>query len=778
MLPLASDNRSYFSPGDSLLSPGDIVNLAIEGGYSHVAIADTMTVNGMVDFSRAAKGKIEPIVGVTLTVYEDPAKEMPPKGAKLGLMWQCQMYARNEQGMNDILAILNLANSKPFLHVAMRGRLVPRVGVNHVAKVLARGHVSVVLSVEESVSRSPHVADIVGQLKSVAQDDSALFVELTAVQNMLYERVNALHQRLATDFDLPVVASLPWRYATEEAADSLDVMRVVIQGSMMDSPWNHFRYQKDFTPLTWNEFEEELACVGVNVSAVEAGMNKLVNACQYRWEKLPISLPQIAKDESAELERLIEEGVQRRLMSPVLGYQPTEEQIREEYLPRIQYELSVLRELNFERYFLVVRDFVQWSRDNGVLTGPGRGSIGGSLVAFLIGLTDTDPLRFGLIFERFINPERADYPDADLDFMSSRRHEVIQYLADRYGANRVAGISNYVTLGAASSLRDVGRVSGLQPMQMTATKLVPKEHGVSADLKAAMETVPELAEFAEQNPDVYRHALNIAGCLRSKGQHAAGIVVAAEPIKRRAVVEQRSEFPVVNWDKQSVEDFGMIKFDALGLNTLDMLAKAKTLVMEQHGVDLDLLSIPLDDDAALELMGEGKTTGVFQFESGSGKSLLKDLAMCGKLEFEDIVNATALNRPGPRDSGLLDDYVSIKQGLKLPTYPHPLTEEALKDSCGIMVMQESVMRVSQDLCGFTMAEADSLRKIIGKKLLDKMAAMRDKFVDGACAGQIEATTDSGDKIVCHRLRKVLCDDGERYTLEEAMAQGLEIVEAL
>jgi uracil-DNA glycosylase family 4 len=355
---------------------------------------------------------------------------------------------------------------------------------------------------------------------------------------------------------------------------------------------------------------------------------------------------------------------------------------------------------------------------------------GGSLVAYLIGITDVDPIRFNLLFERFINPDRLDLPDADLDFMSSRRHEVIGYLTEKYGKDYVAGISNYSSLASASALRDTGRVFGLSGIELTATKLVPKEHGQSYTLTEAAAEVPEISLFRDKNEEIWKHALKLEGVMRSFGSHAAGIVVAGVPIVERAVIESRTESIVVNWDKRVVEDWGLVKMDILGLSTLDVLEIAKRYIKDRHGKVVEYINLPLEEADIMEAFGRGDTTGVFQFESPGMKKLLRDLAEGGTLTFEDITAATALYRPGPMDSGLMDDYVSIKKGIREPYYEHENMHNALKDTYGVIVYQEQVMQLARDLAGFTLAEADHLRKAMGKKDKEKMAAMRQQWVDG------------------------------------------------
>ena len=399
---------------------------------------------------------------------------------------------------------------------------------------------------------------------------------------------------------------------------------------------------------------------------------------------------------------------------------------------------------------------------------------GGSLVAYLLGITDVDPIRFNLLFERFINPERLDLPDADLDFMSSKRHLVVEYLTEKYGSDRVAGISNYSTLASASALRDTGRVYGMNGIELTATKLVPKEHGQSFTLEEAAKAVPDIDKFKAANPEIWGHATRLEGVMRSFGQHAAGVVVAGEPLTERAVVETRAESACVNWDKRDVEDWGLIKMDILGLSTLDVLEIAKNYVRERHGVQIDYLKLPLEEPDVMSAFSRGDTTGVFQFESSGMKKLLRSLAEGGTLTFEDITAATALYRPGPMDSGLMDDFIQIKQGHKLPYYEHSNMENALKSTYSVIVYQEQVMQISRDIAGYSMADADKLRKIMGKKQPDEMALQRDKFVSGAMLGDIEVELDDGTKKRVHRALKFLCVDGVKRTVEESIEAKIDI----
>ena len=355
-------------------------------------------------------------------------------------------------------------------------------------------------------------------------------------------------------------------------------------------------------------------------------------------------------------------------------------------------------------------------------------SSGGSLIAFLLGIVETDPIRFGLMFERFINPSRNDLPDVDMDISSERRQELINHIIDKYGTENVASISNYITMGASGVIRACGRVFGLPIKEYSCSTKIGAEHGISDDLRESVAKIPEVELFATKYPEVWETALDLEGCIYTYGVHAAGLIVAGEPLSNRAAVENRSGTKVVCWDKRVVESMGLIKMDLLGLKTLDTLNLAKQYVKDNFNVDLDFLQIPLDDDKTLQLFSEGKTSGVFQFETAG--SLLKKLAVCEKLTFEDLTAATALNRPGPMDSGMLGDYIAIKQGVKDECYEYPQLKEVLKETKGLIVYQEQVMKTAMILAGFTASEADGLRKAMGKKDLKKMQTYKQKWMEG------------------------------------------------
>jgi len=756
--------RSHFSLGESMLTPAQIIQRAKAVGADAVTLTDTMTISGMVDFSSVAKKEgVKPIIGSRIRIVEDPLYRKPKKASgiaeKPNPEWFCNLFVKNEAGIKDLIKLLSKGHSSEYFYYA------PRVSLDDVIETLSRGNVVFTTSDFNSVFQREDYMSVLERIKVATASTQSAFVEIVPINTPLFAKLNARALEAAFKLDIPPLVSYPALYELDEDAKTLEVMAAVSSNTKMDAPWRSQQFVDNFSVKGLRSMADSLKETfqfvtkhfGVDKDKAALMKASLVNLevfsdlCGYEWVKQPVSLPVMAKDEFAELTSQIKAGWIERLTTDTMGYQPTKAEL-EVYLERLRYEIGVLKKMEFERYFLMVSDLVNWSKRNNILVGPGRGSAGGSLVAYLMGITDVDPIRFGLIFERFINPDRLDLPDVDLDFMSSRRGEVIDYLIDKYGEENVAGISNYGTMASASALRDVSRVHNLTNDQMSATRYVPKEHGSPVSLTDAAEMVPEIMNFRNEHKEIWDHAVKLEGKMRSMGRHAAGVVVAGEPIVNRAVVETRSDSRVVNWDKRVVEDWGLIKMDILGLSTLDTISKALTLIKERHGLSLILTKIPLNDEKVIEAFGNGETIGIFQFESGGMRKLLKNLAAKGDLRFEDIVAATALYRPGPMDAGLLDDYVAIKNDRKSPFYDHPNMRPALEETQSVIIYQEQVMQVARDLAGFSMTDADHLRKAMGKKDKDKMAEMRSKWVDGCVA---HSSIDS-------MLAEVLFDKVEKF----------------
>lgn len=741
--------QSHFSIGSSLLQIGQIADKAAELGYASVALVDDMSVHALVEFSDKCKAKgVQPIIGCRLRVYDDATYRVPSKSSgiapKANPMFQPKVYVKSEAGLKSLFKLLTAANTKEQYYYHSRTDLKSLLELEDV--VVTTGDMFGLFS-------HPNATAIASELQRHFGDD--FYVELSPVDTPLFDRMNSKAIEFINTFSATPIVTYPFCYADNADASTLDLMSAIATNTQMSESWRPKQHVKDFAFFEPKDILERVKQAayrqakynGVrDISVWTAGLGylgEISDKAKYTFEKRDVSLPKFGDDEFKLLCSLCAEGWKKRFSVEVLGHKPSAAELSGVYRDRLRYELNVLKNMGFESYFLLVEDLVAWAKDNGVIVGPGRGSVGGSLVAYLLGITEVDPIRFGLIFERFINPERLDLPDADLDFASSARYKVVNYLVDKYGADHVAGISNYSTLASASALRDAGRISGLSPLELTATKYVLKDHGQTVGLEESASAVPELEKFKLDHPAIWSHAVKLEGTMKSFGQHAAGIIVAGEPIANRAVLETRGEAPVVNWDKRCVELWGLVKMDLLGLSTLDTLHIAQKYIKERHGVELDLLKIPLDDPKTMNAFARGDTTGVFQFESNGMRALLKNIAKGGAMTFDDIAAATALYRPGPMDSGLMDDYVAVRQGLKAVEYDHPNMTDALKDTLGVIIYQEQVMKVAVDFAGFTNAEADGLRKAMGKKDATKMAALAEKFVNGAMTKSGVAAAEAG-----------------------------------
>jgi DNA polymerase-3 subunit alpha len=727
--------KTDFSIGESLIQVKRLAERAEELGYESVAIADTMTISSMVDFSNKLNEKgIKPIIGVTLRVVDDPLYREPKKGdtheSKQNPSFTVKVYAKNDLGMKSILRVLSKANSVEYFYY------VSRVGME---ELLSMEGVVVTTGDMFGLFTHPRWEEVFDKLHAKFLDD--FLTEIVPIQTPLFDLMNKNAISVAKKHDVKMIASYPAYYDDATKASSLDAYRAIVTRNTMSSPTLPVPFSRDYV-LSAPKFLfdkvidmikriDSSASVSKLATSITGNQSYLNDNCEYNFTKKEPCLPVMAPDEFKALAIQSQLGWNKRFGKKVLGHQPTEDELPI-YRKRLVYELSVLKKMNFSAYFLLTQDIVNWSKESGIIVGPGRGSVGGSLVAYLMGITDVDPIRFNLLFERFINPSRLDLPDADLDFQSSRRHEVLEYIVEKYGRDRVAGVSNYSTMASASALRDTGRVYEVDNFSLSCTKLVPKEHGSSVTLTEASKAVPEIEKFMLENDTVWQTALHLEGAMRNLGRHAAGVVVAGEPLIERAVVETRQGEHVVNWDKRVVEDWGLIKLDILGLSTLDVLELAGKYIKERHGKTINYLNIPLEESDVMKAFGEGNTTAIFQFESGGMKKLLKDLASVEPLTFNELSAATALYRPGPMDSGMLDEYVAIRKGIREPFYEHELMREALEETGGVIVYQEQVMRVAGDLAGFTMTEADNLRKAMGKKDKEKMSTMREQWVEG-CA---------------------------------------------
>ncbi len=438
------------------------------------------------------------------------------------------------------------------------------------------------------------------------------------------------------------------------------------------------------------------------------------------------------RDEAAELTAQAEEGLRMRLKA--LGDNAAAP--KKDYEDRLKFELGVIIQMGFPGYFLIVADFIKWAKGKDIPVGPGRGSGAGSLVAWALTITDLDPLRFGLFFERFLNPERVSMPDFDIDFCQDRRGEVIDYVRDKYGADRVAQIITFGTLQARAVVRDVGRVMQVPFGQVDRlAKLIPANPADPVTLAKALEVEPRLKQARESEPEVAELidvALQLEGLHRNASTHAAGIVIGDRPLHELVALyrDPRSEIPATQFNMKWVEPAGLVKFDFLGLKTLTVIDRALGF-LRQRGIDLDLAQIGYEDEASYELMRAGQTFGVFQLE---GQGMRDTLRKVRPTTLDDIIALISLYRPGPMKN--IDHYANVKHGREDADYLHPSLQPILQETYGVIIYQEQVMQIAQTLSGYSLGEADLLRRAMGKKQPAEMAKQKSRFIDGAKARDV------------------------------------------
>src|SRR5881275_1427494 len=533
--------------------------------------------------------------------------------------------------------------------------------------------------------------------------------------------------RLGQELGVPVVATNDAHYLRKDDAEAHDVLLAIGTGKDLDDP-NRFRF---FGQESYAKSEREMRVLFPDHPEVVAETQRVANLCEFDFEKRYF-LPQYPRpaefaSDNDLLVHLARAGAAERYGDPL------PQAVHE----RLDYELQVISHTGYAGYFLIVYDIVKAAKDRGIPVGPGRGSAAGSLVAYALAITDIDPLKFDLLFERFLNPERISMPDIDLDFCFERRGEVIQYIRERYGRDSVGQIITFGTLKARAAFRDVARTLRVEPGEVDRfTKLIPAGPGVSVTLAEASEKSPELRQLARQDERVRKIlelGTRIEGLARHASVHAAGVVIAPGPLTDYVPVclaPQEPDAIITQYDMVALEQVGMLKIDVLGLRTLTVIHDAVRMVAERHGITLDMNALDLEDPLVYQLLGSGRTAGVFQFESPLATDCLRNMK-CDR--FDDLVATNALLRPGPLDSGMHLVFIRRKRGEETVRYPHDALREILKPTYGVITYQEQVMRIANVLAGFSLAEADVLRKAVGKKDKELIQHELGRFVKRALA---------------------------------------------
>ena len=731
--------HSAYSLLEGALPIGALAKRAAKLGFPALALTDTNNLFGALEFSYKLAGSgIQPIVGISLAVdFEEvdrsgpgiaglPALPAPHRDGLLALL------AMSEIGYGNLLKIASRA------HMGTSDGEAPYARISHIA-THAEGLIALTGGPDGPIDKAiadNHAAIAsarVKKLKDIFGD--RLYVELQRHGTPQEKLVEPQLIDLAYDEDLPLVATNECYFGDAEDYEAHDALLCIAEGRYLNED-----DRRRLTPEHSFKSAEAMAKVFADLPEALASTVEIARRCAYRPRGRKPILPNFVKTkadataeeraaaEDAEFARQAEEGLVKRLEVNPLAPGFT----REDYEKRLQYEIGIIKGMKFPGYFLIVADFIKWSKANGIPVGPGRGSGAGSLVAWALTITDLDPLRFGLLFERFLNPERVSMPDFDIDFCQDRRDEVIRYVQDKYGHDRVAQIITHGKLQARAVLRDVGRVLQMPYGQVDRLcKLVPNNPASPVSLPDAIAGEPKLQEERDNEPVVARLleiAQKLEGLYRHASTHAAGMVIGDRPLDELVPVyrDPRSNMPVTQFNWKYVEAAGLVKFDFLGLKTLTVLQKALELVERGHGIKIDLATLPVTDTKAYELLAKADTAGVFQLESTGMRESLKRLKPD---RLEDIIAMVALYRPGPMDN--IPTYINRKHGDEPVDYLHPMLEGILKETYGVIIYQEQVIQIAQVMGGYSLGQADLLRRAMGKKDKAEMARQQARFVEGA-----------------------------------------------
>lgn len=714
--------HSHYSLLEALPSPKALVKRAKEQGMTAIALTDNGALYGAVEFYQAAQAEgIKPIIGldayVALDKMTDRRARVDDRPNRLVLL------VKNDIGYRNLLKISTTGFlegfyykpriDKDFLAAHKEGLIALSGGMRgEVAKFLEQDN----YPEAEKVAR--YYAELFGPdnfyLELIHQPDSDQ-------QTDINERIIELSKVTG----IPLVAARPIHYLDPDDSDGYDAQLCIMRGRTLE---DFRRTNTEELDLSFGTPEAILEHFKDHPEACE-NTRKIADMIDFKMELGMSYLPKFpvpgGKSDDEYLHDLSLTGLKKRY-GEVLPPEVTE---------RFEFEYSVIAKMGYSSYFIIVQDFVNFAKEKGILVGPGRGSAAGSIIAYALSITDLDPLRYGLLFERFLNPDRVSMPDIDMDFADSRRSEVLQYIRDKYGEDRVAGIITFGTMKPKAAVRDAARVLGLSFAEADIiSKAIPEPvQGRHTPLKVARAEHPELIELLTSNPmarEVVNLAIKIEGNPRHTSQHACGFVIGDIPLVERAPLQegQREDTKfIVQYSLNSSESVGLVKMDFLGLSNLTVIQDALDIIEAVRGIRVNSETIPLDDAETFALLGRGDTTGVFQLESDGMKRYIRDLK---PTEFEDIVAMVSLYRPGPLSAGMVPQYINRKNGREKVVYDHPLMEPILKETYGVTVYQEQLMKISRALGGFTAGQADTLRKAMGKKRREVLDKLKDDFVNG------------------------------------------------
>lgn len=724
--------HSAFSLAEGALRINTLASLCQKHKLPAVALTDTNNLFGAMEFSLAAsKAGVQPILGCQVSLTPNPGDPRLQERRRTGeeLLDHIVLLVQNEEGYKNLLKLV----SRLYVDKENPNSTHPQISYalleeHHQGLIaLSGGPVGGICALLEK--------DHVGEAKNLATKLAQIFrgrfyLEIVRQGLPAEQKTEPLLLDIADSLGLPLVATNEVFFEDESLYEAHDALLCIAQGAYVA--------QDDRRRVTLNhrfKSPAEMEILFADIPEAITNTRAIAKRCGFMVETKDPMLPPFPtpKGEIQEIRDQALEGLEHRLTTQVLPLIPDDqhEQTRQAYHDRLLFELGVIEQMGFCGYFLIVSDFIKWAKSQDIPVGPGRGSGAGSLVAWVLTITDVDPIRFGLIFERFLNPERVSMPDFDVDFCQERRDEVIAYVSQRYGQDRVAHIITFGKLQARAVVRDVGRVLGMPYGQVDRlSKMIPSNPADPVTLSQALEQEPDLMRASKEDPAVEKLlgiGMQLEGLYRHASTHAAGVVIGGEPIHNIVPLyhDQKGLLPATQFHMKHVEMAGLVKFDFLGLKTLSVIHKAVTFVNEEGG-SLDITTIPLDDPKTFKLLQNVDTVGIFQLEGTGMRDVLKRLQ---PTHFEEIIALISLYRPGPMDD--IPRYLACKHGTEAVDYGHPLLEDILKETYGVMVYQEQVMQIAQVLSGYTLGGADMLRRAMGKKIKSEMDTQKDIFLTGA-----------------------------------------------
>ena len=691
----------------------ELVAYAKELGMDSLAITDHGAMYGAVEFyQECTKQGIKPIFGCEVYLTTGFHFEKNNRG-----MFHLILLAENELGYHNLMKIVSIGQVEGFYYK-------PRID-----KDVLRAHSEGIICLSACIAGELPVLILQDNLEG-ARRCIQEYIDIFGKENYFLEiqdhdlpeehKVTAALKQLAKEFDLGLVATNDLHYVRREDAAAQDILLCIQTTSTVDEP-DRMRFPNDsFYLKSYDEMAERFG------DCPEALKNttKIADRCNVKLEFGHLLLPEFPVPEGFDtagyLRYLCEQELPKR-------YPVVDAKIRQ----RLEYELKIINDMGYDAYFLIVWDFINFCRDKQIPVGPGRGSAAGSVVAYLLHITNVEPLRYHLLFERFLNPERVSMPDIDTDFCYERRQEVIDYVVRRYGKERVAQIITFGTLQARAAVRDVGKALGMSYSAVDEiAKMIPRELGITLDkalnnrdLRQAYDTRPEVKQLIDLSKSV-------EGLPRNAGTHAAGVIIAPRDLKEYVPLQLGADTDgmITQYDKDRVEELGLLKMDFLGLRTLTVIGDCIEFIKQTTGEVVDIDNIPLEDEETCAMLRRGDTTCVFQLESAGITKLVVDLA---PTSFEDLIPLVALYRPGPLGTGMAEDFIAGRHGQRTAAVLHPLMEPILQDTYGVILYQEQVMQITSALAGFTLGQADIMRRAMGKKKASVLASMKQDFVDGA-----------------------------------------------